>query len=75
MVLVTLIKHCNISRQDFDKAVKQLVEQYATSGLDMTTEDYEIPNADIIYTFDNEIINAYYRRLEKRSGQMQRFVI
>jgi hypothetical protein len=25
-------------------------------------EDHEIPNADIIYTFDNDIINEYYRR-------------
>ena len=25
------------------------------------TEYYEIPNGDIIYTFDNELINAYYR--------------
>ena len=24
-------------------------------------EESEIPNGDIIYTFDNEVINRYYR--------------
>jgi len=62
MVLVTLIKHCNISKQDFERAVEKVVEQYIAAGADMTKEDNEIPNPDIIYTFDNEIINAYYRR-------------
>jgi hypothetical protein len=33
-------------------------------GFDMVTpiESNELPNLDIIYTFDNEVINAYYRR-------------
>ena len=62
MALVTLVKHCNISRQDFEKAVEEYIEMCVTNGLDMIEEDFEIPNVDIIYTFDNEIINAYYRR-------------
>jgi hypothetical protein len=62
MLLVTLVKHCNISRQDFDKAVEEYKEMCASAGYDMAHEEAEIPNADIIYTFDNEIINAYYRR-------------
>ena len=31
-------------------------------GHDINVEGAEIPNADIIYTFDNEIINNYYLR-------------
>jgi len=62
MVLVTLVKYCNTPREEFDRAIAELVEMYTNNGLDMTEEDFEIPNADIIYTFDNEIINAYYRR-------------
>jgi hypothetical protein len=31
-------------------------------GIDMTNEENELPNGDIIYTFDNDIINEYYRR-------------
>jgi len=62
MVLVTLIKHCGIPRQDFEKAVNEYIKMCASTGSDMAHEDFEIPNADIIYTFDNEIIDAYYRR-------------
>jgi len=62
MAVVTLIKHCNISMADFDMAIKKTEEKYFSWGSDMTLEENELPNADIIYTFDNEIINAYYRR-------------
>jgi len=62
MALVALIKHCNISREDFERAIEKVIEGYISSGFDMTVEDFEIPNADIIYTFDNDIINEYYRR-------------
>lgn len=62
MLLVTLVKHSNISRQDFDKAVDEYTKMSASLGLDMTNEEFEIPNADVIYTFDNEIIDEYYRR-------------
>ena len=62
MALVTLVKHCNISKQDFNKAVDEYIKMCASAGFDMAEEQFEIPNADIIYTFDNEIINAYYRK-------------
>ena len=29
--------------------------------VDITKEREELPNADIIYTFDDDIINEYYR--------------
>jgi len=62
MALVTLVKHCNISRQDFNKAVDEYIKMCASAGFDMSEEQFEIPNADIIYSLDNAIINEYYRR-------------
>jgi len=62
MVLVSFVKHFNISRKDFDKVVEQDRLANKKLGIDDTEELYELPNADIIYTFDNDIINEYYRR-------------
>lgn len=59
MYLVSIIKGLNISREEFDQAVAKYLLQHDPENL--MTEYYEIPNGDIIYTFDNEIINAYYR--------------
>ena len=68
MGTVTFIKHCNISKEDFlaglEKWKQQLLRLVASgeSFWDIDLSRMELPNADIIYTFDNEIINAYYRR-------------
>ena len=62
MALVTFIKHYKITREDFETAVEEMRELNNRFGNDMNTEWYELPNADIIYTFDNDIINKYYRR-------------
>ena len=62
MYLVTAIKYFKLSREDCEKAIDywwSLVEE--RNHYD-GTERYEIPNLDIIYTFDNEIINNYYLR-------------
>lgn len=59
MGLVKFVKYFNISREDFDKAVaigNSVYSEYINSS-----EEYEVPNSDVIYTFDNEIINKYYR--------------
>ncbi|HZK34822.1 MAG TPA: hypothetical protein VFD33_05900 [Bacillota bacterium] len=61
MLLVSLIKHFDVTREQFDSAVEHYVEQCTEDGWDMKYEEYEVPNGDIIYTFDNEIINEYYR--------------
>ncbi len=58
MLLVSFVKKFNISREEFDSAVEELRKH--DEGLTQY-EEYEIPNADIIYTFDNAIINEYYR--------------
>ena len=62
MALVTFVKYCKISKTDFEATIEKTKELYNKMGFDMTHEDYELPNADIIYTFDNDIINEYYRR-------------
>ena len=66
MLTVAFVKHFNISRKDFDAAVEEsrkANEKLDRKGnIDMNDEMYELPNADIIYTFDNDIINTYYLR-------------
>lgn len=61
MLLVSLVKRYNISKEEFVKAVDRYISNNQISSSYMLHEDVEIPNADIIYTFDNEIINHYYR--------------
>lgn len=68
MLMKSFIQHFNISRQDFDRCViedaKWISEAYPPC---MNPKDYaaqeldELYNGDIIYTFDDEIINNYYR--------------
>lgn len=58
MKLVSFVKRYNITREEFDSVVEKLIEEGGDSEVH---EEYEVPNADIIYTFDNEIINEYYR--------------
>lgn len=69
MKIKRFIQYFNISREDFDKAnlefAKVLKGEFDIK-LMMNPKDYadqeieEIFNADIIYTFDDEIINNYY---------------
>ena len=62
MRLVTFIKHHNIQKKDFEKAVARLKKILESHNMDIYNEEYELPNADIIYTFNNKLINYYYRR-------------
>ncbi len=78
MLMVTFIKHFNISKADFDEANVKNADVYKELGVNpiyppyvypdeykdysYNNEAYEIYNADIIYTFDNELINEYYAR-------------
>lgn len=57
MTLVMMIKRYDIPKEDFDKAVAK----YASIVGTVQHEFDEVPNSDILYTFDNEIINHYYR--------------
>lgn len=69
MLIVKFIQDFNISREDFDKANSESAWRikYLLDGVPVMNpkdyanqEDDEVFNADIIYTFDNEIINEYY---------------
>ena len=61
MALAAMVKRYNIPRERFDEAVEAFIANNLESHSNMSQEEYEVPNADIIYTFDNEIINHYYR--------------
>ena len=60
--MANFIKYNNINQEAFLTAVQKMYERYLANGWDISDEAYELPNTDIIYTFDNDIINAYYRR-------------
>ena len=68
MTMVLFIQHFNISREDFDRTnlslAKDFVEMEEKSTMKPqdyeNQQPYEIYNSDIIYTFDDEIINEYY---------------
>jgi len=62
MVMIDFVKHYGITKTEFEQAAKKHYQSNKNIGLDSGNEQYEIPNTDIIYSFDNEVINAYYRR-------------
>ena len=57
MTLVMMIERYDIPKEEFDKAVAKYESIVGT----VQHEFDEVPNSDILYTFDNEIINRYYR--------------
>lgn len=69
MVIKEFVQHFNISREDFDKANLEFAK-IVISGFggvpvinpkDFANQEiHEIYNADIIFTFDDTIINEYY---------------
>lgn len=69
MIMKLFVQDFNISREDFDKANAELakwVSETLGEVAVMNPKDYvnqemfEVYNSDIIYTFDDEIINEYY---------------
>ncbi len=61
MLLVSFIKRYNIPREEFNQAVEKYIANTKAAAHDFSAEASEVPNGDIIYTFDNEVINRYYR--------------
>lgn len=69
MVMKRFIEHFNVSREDFDRAnlewAKIIVKDFKGEPM-MNPQDFsnqetdEVYNADILFTFDDEIINNYY---------------
>jgi len=66
MTIVTYLKRVPIPKDVFEAELKKYIEIEKEIALligdDPADEFHELPNADIIYTFDNDIINEYYRR-------------
>ena len=71
MLYVSFVKRFNISREEFDKATHDLIRIITEDGDTPVTPPFdtaheaeldEVPNADVIYTFDNEFIKEYYKR-------------
>jgi len=62
MPLVRFIQHFNISREDFVAVIEEMRARAIAVGRDLYEELAELPNADIIFTFDNDIIRYFYRR-------------
>ncbi len=75
MLMVSYIKHFGITREQFDAASQMRKDFYEENGNTLLIYPFEndgeysyddeadeIYNADIIYTFDNELINEYYAR-------------
>ncbi len=68
MIMKRFIQDFNISREDFDKANHELAKSFSEMEEVPTVnpkdylnqEIFEVYNGDIIYTFDDEIINEYY---------------
>ena len=62
MLLMHFIQYFNISRADFDIVIERKREAGLRRGVNFATEWGELPNADIIFTFDDDIVRYFYRR-------------
>lgn len=62
MHIVNYLKTYNIPKEEFVEAVEEEKARLLQMGCDITSEEFELPDPDIIYTFDNDIINDYYKR-------------
>jgi hypothetical protein len=60
MSILTFIQFFDMSREEFDTVNAKRYEHLLE--FDLPTDPQHLFNADIIFTFDNEIINDYYRR-------------
>jgi len=61
MLLMRFVQHFNIPKADFVSAVEATRARIISAGFDIGDENYELPNADIIYTFNPELISHFYR--------------
>jgi len=66
MLVVDFIQFFDISREDFENALDSIrrgAQRLAEDGyININDEMHEVFNADIIFTFDHDIIRYFYRR-------------
>jgi TolA-binding protein len=61
-VAVAYVKHFNVRKEDFTKANEELKAFFMKfPNYDPTDPNYEVYPVDLIYTFDDEKINEYFR--------------
>ena len=68
MVMLAYVKEFNISKEDFEKAnlkyayfIDEVYSHICLDPQDYADQEFqEIYNTEIIYTFDNDLINEYY---------------
>ena len=58
--MLAAIKHFNITFKEFERATKKDYLLNLKLNLNMSDEEFEIPNPYILYTFNLEQINDYY---------------
>ena len=66
MAYLVFIQVMDLPREEFEKAVDRQRQLWISQGdieegQEVVHECYELPNADVLYTFDNDLINYYYR--------------
>ena len=62
MALVSFLRYFSIDKETAEETAWQMQESFAaTNSFNQYTELGEVPDIDLLYTFDNEKINAYYR--------------
>ena len=63
MALVSFNKYFDIPREEMEAKIAEINKSREENGYSFAdyAENGELPNLDIIYTFDNDIINDYYR--------------
>ena len=62
MLILSFIKEFDVPRKKFDKANKLFIEFLQEIEVNKNTEQGEVFNADLLFTFNIEKINDYYSR-------------
>lgn len=67
MTILSAIRDFAITREEMEEIVEIMSDpewrdQNNGSDFSFNSEFYELPNVDVLYTFDENIINEYYRR-------------
>lgn len=71
MSLMDYVRHFDIPKEAFVQAVAEEKARLIRLGCDIYAEEFELPNPDIIYTFDDAVVNAYYARGEQPPQPLQ----
>jgi hypothetical protein len=58
--VLSFIKKFDVPFDEFERETKTTYLFYLEMGINLNDEDYELPNPELLYTFDLERINAYY---------------